>query len=221
MKQGTHRPEGGGNLSMNAMSQIAIRTGPEPIDMKMGSAFRLDDQELFELCVRNPELRIERSAEGDLIVMTPAGWESGRRNAEIVYALTGWAKADGSGVVADSSTGFLLPNGAMRAPDAAWVETSRLEGISPEQKKRFLPLCPDFVIELRSPSDALAELRVKMEEYRDAGARLGWLVDPDERRVHVYRPGRPIEVLDGPTEISGDPELPGFILHLGPIWEPA
>jgi len=201
------------------MSQIAIRTGPEPVDVKMGSGFRVGNEELFRLCVRNPELRIERSAEGDLIVMTPAGWESGRRNAEIVYALTGWAKADGSGVVADSSTGFLLPNGAMRAPDAAWVQRSRLAGIPPEQKQRFLPLCPDFVIEPRSPSDALADLRAKMEEYRASGARLGWLIDPEERRVHVYRPNRPVEVLDGATEVSGDPELPGFVLELEPIWE--
>lgn len=201
------------------MTQIAIRTGSDPIDMQMGSGFRVGDEELFKLCVRNPELRIERSAEGDLIVMTPAGWESGRRNAEIVYALTGWAKEDGSGVVADSSTGFLLPNGAMRAPDAAWVERSRLARIPPEQKQRFLPLCPDFVIELRSPSDALSDLQAKVEEYRDAGARLGWLIDPEERRVHVYQPNRPVQVLDGPAEVSGDSELSDFVLELGPIWE--
>ena len=200
------------------MSQIAIRTGPEPVDMKMGAGFRLSDEELFELCVQNPELRIERSAEGDLIVMTPAGWESGRRNAEIVYALTGWAKEDGTGVVADSSTGFVLPNGAMRAPDAAWVERSRLEGVSPEQRERFLPLCPDFVIELRSPSDALPDLLAKMDEYRASGARLGWLIDPQERRVHVFRPDRSTEVLDDLAEISGDAELPGFTLSLEPLW---
>lgn len=189
--------------------------------MDMGSSFLLDDEALFDLCVQNPELLLERSPAGDLVVRTAVGWESGRRNAEIIYALTGWAKEDGTGIVADSSTGFLLPNGAMRAPDAAWVERSRLERVSAEQKERFLPLCPDFVIELRSPSDALPDLVAKMEEYREAGARLGWLIDPQERRVHVFRPDRSTEVLDDPTELSGNPELPRFILSLEPLWGPA
>jgi len=208
----------GSEYRRGRLLQITVLTGPTSIELDMGSSFRLDDDALFDLCARNPELRLERSGAGDLVVRTAAGWESDRRNAEIVYALSSWAKEDGTGVVADSSTGFLLPNGAMRAPDAAWVERSRLEGVSPEQKERFLPLCPDFVIELRSPSDALPDLLAKMEEYREAGARLGWLIDSQERRIHVFRPDRPTEVLDDPAEISGDPELPGFTLSLEPLW---
>jgi Uma2 family endonuclease len=202
------------------MTQIAIARSPVDLSLELGSALQISDGELFELCVRNPELRIERTAEGDLTVMTPAGGTSGHRNAEIVSALGVWARRDGAGVVFDSSTGFLLPNGAMRAPDAAWILRSRLEPLSAEAKERFIPLTPDFVVELRSPSDRLADLERKLEEYRSQGARLGWLIDPQERRVHVYRPGRPPEVLDDPAEVSGDPELPGFLLDLEPIWAP-
>jgi Uma2 family endonuclease len=202
------------------MTQIAIRTGPVPMNMEMGSALRLSDDELFELCARNPELRIERSANGDLIVMSPTGWASGRRNARILGALIAWADQDGRGEVTESSAGFLLPNGAVRAPDAAWILRPKLAALSAEAKERFLPACPDFVIELRSPSDELSDLQGKMEDYRSCGVGLGWLIDPEERRVHVYRPGREIEVLDHPTEISGDPELPGFTLDLTPVWEP-
>ena len=201
------------------MTHIAISSSPVPLTLQMGS-LQLSDDELFELCARNPELRIERTSKGDLIVMTPAGGASGHRNAEIVGALRNWAVSDGSGVVFDSSTGFLLPNGAMRAPDAAWVVRSRLASLSPEVKERFLPLCPDFAVELRSPSDRLADLLAKMQEYRDNGALLCWLLDPQERRVHVYRPGTEPEVLAQAIEVSGDPELPGFRLDLEPIWAP-
>jgi Uma2 family endonuclease len=202
------------------MTQIAISSSPLPLTLQMGSTLRLTDEELFELCARNPELRIERTAEGDLIVMTPAGGASGYRNAEIVGALRNWAIRDGSGLVFDASTGFLLPNGAMRAPDAAWVLRSRLELLSPEAKERFLPLCPDLVVELRSPSDRLEDLLAKMTEYRDNGARLGWLLDPRERRVYVYRPAAEPEVAEGAPAVSGDPELPGLRLNLEPIWAP-
>lgn len=201
------------------MAQIAI-SSPVPLSLQLGDALRLSDEELFELCARNRDLRIERTAEGDLIVMSPAGGESSHHNAEIVYSLTAWAKGDGTGVVFDSSGGFLLPNGAMRSPDAAWVLRSRLDAVPESQRKRFLPLCPDFVIELRSPSDRLADVQAKMEEYRDNGARLGRLIDPVEQRVHVYRPEQPVDVLGQPSEISGDPELPDFVLDLRPVWEP-
>ena len=200
------------------MTLLAISSTPVPLNIELGEALVRNDEELFEFCARNPELRIERTAEGDLIVMTPAGWASGHRSAEIVAALRDWAARDGTGLASDSSAGYVLPDGAMRSPDASWVLRSRLAGISAEAKERFLPLCPDFVVELRSPSDRLPDLQAKMEEYRDNGARLGWLIDPQERRVHEYRPGRPTEVLDDPTEVSGDPELPGFVLDLAPIW---
>lgn len=201
------------------MTQIAIHSGPLPVSLHLGTQLRLDDEELFSLCRSNPELRIERTAEGDLTVMTPTGGESSHRNARIVTALVTWADQEGRGVVFDSSAGFVLPNGAMRSPDAAWVARSRLKGLSAEQKARFLPLCPDLVIELRSASDSLADLRAKMEEYRDNGARLGWLIDPQERAVSIYRPAEEARRLDQPSRISGDPELPGFVLDLGPLWQ--
>jgi Uma2 family endonuclease len=202
------------------MTQIAIRGGDIPMNLEVGAAFRLTDDELFDLCARNRELRIERNAQGDLIVMTPAGSESSHRTLEIATALHSWAKRDGTGVAFDSSGGFLLPNGGMRAPDASWVRRDRLADFPAEAKKRFLPVCPDFVVELRSPSDSLAEQQAKMEEYRDASARLGWLVDPEARRVHVYRQGVPVEILEGPTSVSGEPVLPGFVLDLQPVWAP-
>jgi Uma2 family endonuclease len=202
------------------MTQIAIRSSPAPVPLRleMGSALRLSDAELLELCRRNPELRIERTAEGDLIVMSPAGGESARRNARLVAALVNWADEDSTGVVYDSSGGFILPNGAMRSPDAAWVPKSRLSGLSEEQREGFLPLCPDFVIELRSPSDALGDLRAKMEAYVAGGAGLGWLIDPAERRVYVYRAGAEVEVLEDHRRLSASPELPGFVLDLELIW---
>lgn len=202
------------------MTVLAISSTPVPLEVDVGAALPRSDEELYEFCARNRELRIERTAEGDLLVMTPAGGLTSHRNFEVAGALRDWAKEDATGVGFDSSAGFVLANGAMRAPDAAWVLRSRLESLSPEAKERFLPLCPDFVVELRSPSDRLPDLQVKMEEYRDNGSRLGWLIDPQERRVHVYRPGRPVEVLEDPSEVSGDPELPGLVLDFGPVWQP-
>lgn len=204
------------------MTQIAFHPSSDPLtlSLELGSTLRLSDDELYDLCAGNPEVRIERTAEGDLIVMTPTGWSSGKRNLEIALALGAWAKRDGTGDAADSSTGFLLQDGAMRAPDAAWVLRARLDALSPEVKERFLPLCPDFVVELRSPSDALATLQAKMEEWVGNGARLAWLIDPLERTVHVYRPGAEPEVMDDPSAVCGDPELPGFSLDLAPIWAP-
>lgn len=201
------------------MAQIAISSSPVPLSLQVGDSLRLSDEELFELCARNPELRIERTAGGDLIVMTPAGGATDYRNTEIIAALVAWAKGDGTGVAFGSSGGFLLPDGAMRSPDAAWVPRSRLASLSDEAREKFLPRCPDFVVELRCPSDRITDVQAKMEEYRDNGARLGWLIDPQERRIHVYRPARPVDELENPSRISGDPELPGFVLDLAPIWQ--
>jgi Uma2 family endonuclease len=203
------------------MTQLAIRSASIPFNVELGSALRLSDDELYELCIRNKELQIERTPKGDLIVMTPVGGESSHRNAEAVFALVAWARQDGTGVAFDSSGGFLLPNGAMRAPDASWVKRSRWDALTPEERRKFVPLVPDFVMELRSPSDRLDDVQAKMEEYRSVGVRLGWLIDPEERRVHVYRPDRPPEVLDDPDRVEADPELPGFVLDLDPIWQPA
>jgi Uma2 family endonuclease len=134
--------------------------------------------------------------------------------------LTQWALQDGTGVSFDSSTGFNLPNGVTRSPDAAWVKRFRLAGLTPEQREKFLPLCPDFVVDLGSPSNRLSSLQEKIQEYLDNGAQLGWLIDPPGRQVYVYRPNRPVEGLENPATILGDPILPGFVLDLQEIWEP-
>ena len=202
------------------MTQIALRSEPVAINLQVGSALGLSDQELFRLCAQNPELRIERTSEGDLIVMTPAGGESSHRNLRIATALALWADENGTGTAFDSSAGFLLPNGAMRSPDASWILNSRLAKLRPEEKRGFIPLCPDFVIELKSPTDRLPDLQAKMEEYRANGARLGWLIDPEAQRVHAYRRGEELVLVDKPAEARGGPELAGFVLDLTRVWKP-
>jgi Uma2 family endonuclease len=177
-------------------------------------------EEFVKFCNLNNELRIERTAEGVIEIMPPAFWETGNRNADLTAQIMAWAKQDSSGVAADSSAGYRLPNGATRAPDASWVARARLAALKPEEKKEYLPLCPDFVVELRSSSDRLKRLKEKMEEYLANGARLGWLIDPSTRKVYVYRPAAEVEVLDDPATVSGDPILPGFTLDLRAIWEP-
>jgi Uma2 family endonuclease len=188
--------------------------------LRLHPVIKISDDQLFELCQINQELWIERTAEGDLVIMPPEGGETGNRNANLVTLLTQWAWQDGTGVTFGSSAGFLLPDGAMRAPDAGWVLRSRLAGFTAEQKQKFLPLCPDFVVEIRSPSDRLSAVQAKMQEYIDNGARLGWLIDPANRQSYVYRPNHPVERLENPDTISGDPVLPGFVLELQRIWEP-
>ncbi len=181
----------------------------------------LTEDQFFDFCQINQELRIERTAEGDLVIMPPEGGETGNRSILLGMFLTQWALQDGTGVTFGSSTGFILPNGAMRAPDVAWVRRSRLTALTPDQKQKFLPLCPDVVVEIRSPSDRLNSLQEKMQEYLDTGAQLGWLIDPPSRTLYVYRPNRPVERLEHPAAIAGDPVLPGFSLDLQIIWEPA
>lgn len=200
------------------MTQLAV-SSPVPIKLELGNALRLSDDELFELCARNKDLRIERTPGGDLIVMSPAGFKTASRNNYLARVLGNWAEADGTGIAVDSSAGFRLPNGAMRAPDAAWVRRERLEPIPAEAQEKFLPLAPDFAIELVSPSGKPEDEQEKVEEYLAGGTLLAWIIDPFERRVHVFRAGHTIEVLEEPTEVSGDPELPGFVLDLRPIWQ--
>ena len=176
------------------------------------------DEQFYEFCRLNNELRIERDGAGDVSIMPPAGWETAVKNAEITHQLQDWATMNGTGRAADSSAGYVLPNGAIRSPDASWVSNERLAALSEDQKTRFLPICPDFVIELRSATDPLPALRAKMSEYIACGAVLGWLIDPANRQVVVYRPDLAAEELDSPTGISGDPELPGFRLLLAEMW---
>ncbi len=180
----------------------------------------MTDDQFFEFCRINPDLRIERAADGKVIIMSPAGGRTGARNLEIAMQLGQWAKRDGRGVAFDSSTGFRLPNGATRAPDAAWVLRARLEVLDDKAKDRFLPLCPDFVIELRSPSDDPGAIREKMEEYQANGAQLGWLIDPMDRRVYVYAGDAERREIAAPTGLSAESVLPGFVLDLTAVWEP-
>jgi Uma2 family endonuclease len=201
-------------------TKVKVRTEYHPVVLHTHPVLDLDEERFFRFCQQNKDLRIERTAEGDLEVMPPAGWETGHRNMKLAVQLGTWAEQDNTGIATDSSGGFRLPNGAVRAPDAAWVRRERLAGLTPEQKQRFLPLCPDFVIELRSPTDSLTLVQAKMREYMENGARLGWLLDPEERKVHVYQPEEDVRILENPQKVSGDPILPGFVLDLKSIWEP-
>jgi Uma2 family endonuclease len=178
---------------------------------------KLTDDQFFEFCALNRELRIERSAEGKIIIMSPTGGETGRRNAEINRQLANWAKQDGTGIVFDSNTEFRLPNRASRSPDASWVLRSRWEAIPEAEREKFPPICPDFVVELLSPSDNLEEIKLKMEEYIANGARLGWLIDPKNKRVWTHA-GAGVQTLERPAAVSADPVLPGFILNLTDIF---
>ncbi len=202
------------------MTKVLPQVEIHPVVLKLTPVINLTDDQLFELCQLNGDWRIEYTAQGELIVMPPTGGETSNRNAELTFQVQAWTRQDQAGVAFDSSGGFKLPNGATRSPDAAWVRRSRLTGLTREQKQKFLPLCPDFVIELRSPTDNLQAALDKMQEYLDNGAQLGWLLDPLTRRVHVYVPQRSPEILEAPTTVSADPLLPGFVLDLRKIWEP-
>ena len=178
------------------------------------AAIRVSAETFWWLCCENRDLRLERTAAGRLIAMTPAGTDTGGRNLKLSGRLYNWSEATGLGEAFDSSTGFTLPNGAVRAPDASWVSHARLQLIPPADRARFAHVCPDFVAELRSPSDRLKTVRRKMAEYIAQGARLGWLIDPTRGVVEVYRPGREPEVLERPATLSGEDVLPGFVLEL-------
>lgn len=190
------------------------------VTLRIRPAIELTDDEFFALCQLNRDLRFERTSQGDIIIMPPTGAATGNRNAEITAQLRNWSKQDGTGATFDSSTGFKLPNGADRSPDAAWIPLSRLASVTAKQKEKFPPLCPDFVIELLSPTDTLAATQAKMAEYIENGAQLGWLIDPEMRQIHVYRPRQAVVVMENVTEMAADPELPGFVLDLREIWEP-
>lgn len=194
--------------------------GMVPMSIDLRPLPKMTDEEFFLFCQANRELRIERTAEGEIIMMAPAGGETGGRNANLVTDLNIWARINKQGIVFDSSTGFDLPDGATRSPDAAWVRRERLTQLTTDQKRRFLPICPDFIIELRSATDSLHAAQDKMAEWIANGVQLGWLLDPTERSVHVYRPGHPPEKLQNSATISAEPVLPGFVLDLAAIWTP-
>jgi len=190
------------------------------VTLRVRPAIEMTDDEFFALCQLNRDLRLERTSEGEIIIMPPTGATTGSRNSSITAQLYNWAKSDGAGAAFDSSTGFKLPNGADRSPDAAWIPFSRLASLTTKQKEKFPPICPDFVIELLSPTNTLASTQAKMDEYIENGSKLGWLIDPDTRRVHIYRPRQSVVIMNGVVEISANPELPGFVLDLREIWEP-
>ena len=178
-------------------------------------ALQVTPEQFTTLAAANRDLRLERTSQGELIVNPPTGWETGEENWKIAGELYIWWRNFGEvGKVFDSSTGFTLPNGAIRSPDASWVSRERWEALTPEDKTTFPKICPDFVVELRSKSDKLPPLPEKMREYLENGAKLGWLIDPQSSRVEIYQTGKETEILENPTQLSGEPVLPGFILNL-------
>ncbi len=178
----------------------------------------LTDDEFYKFCQQNPDLRIESTATGALIVMPPTGGGSGKRNADLTIDVGLWNRQTELGAVFDSSTVFKLPNGARRSPDVAWVSSERWNALTLDQQERFPPIAPDFVIELRSRTDDIEDLEAKMQEYMENGVKLGWLIDPLAQQVKIYRQGQPVETLQNPTTLSGEAVLPGFVLDLSRIF---
>ena len=180
---------------------------------------KLDEDEFFEFCMLNKDLRIELTSAGDLIIMPPTGGKTGIRNFKLIASFAAWSEKDGTGQGFDPSTIFSLPNGAKRSPDLSWVRNERWNQLTEKEQERFPPLCPDFVVELRSKSDSLKVLQNKMKEYVENGAQLGWLIDPLKKKVYVYRPQTAVEVFDNPPDISGEPLLRGFTLDVRSLWK--
>lgn len=200
------------------MQLIYPESGFSPIDL---SQFwrEVDEAEFVEFCGRNPDMRIEMTKDGDIILMPPTNSETGRKNFDLCADFAIWARKDKTGVAFDSSTGFTLPNNARRSPDLSWTTKEKWNALSNEEKRKFARLVPDFVVELRSETDRLKDLQAKMEEYVESGVSLGWLIDPFERRIHVYRSQTAVEILENPSQISGAPLLKNFVLELKNIFD--
>lgn len=202
------------------MSATLTTTEREPLVLRFSPRLKqMSDHEFYEFCQLNRDLRLELTSEGDLIIMPSTGSKTGIRNSKLHLRLAGWAEKDGMGQAFDSSAGFTLPNSAKRSPDFAWVNNERWNALTGEEEEEFAPLCPDFVVELRSRTDILANVQRKMDEYMANGAQLGWLIDPQERQVYVYRSGAAVEKLENPQTISGEPLLSGLLLNLQEIWD--
>ncbi len=180
--------------------------------------FKVTHEQFEQIAVVNRDLRLERTATGELIVMAPTGSETGNRNLDISGQLWLWNRQTKLGIAFDSSSGFKLPNGADRSPDASWVKLERWQTLTPKEREGFAPLCPDFVVELRSKSDNMELLREKMREYMENGSRLGWLIDRKNQKVEIYRQNQDVEILDNPRTLSGEDVLPGFVLDLTDVW---
>jgi Uma2 family endonuclease len=188
------------------------------ITVNFNRIIKLTDDEFYQLCRENPEVKFERNARGEILIMSPTGGETGNNNIEIGADFVIWNRQTKLGYCFDSSTCFKLPNGANRSPDIAWIKRDRWEQLTPEERKKFPPIAPDFVLELMSPSDNLKETQAKMQEYMDNQVKLGWLINPEMRQVEIYRLNQPVEVLTYPLELSGEDILPGFVLNLQTIW---
>jgi len=189
-----------------------------PLHSPLELTLELTDEQFFQLCIDNRDLRFERTASGGLIIMPPTGSETGNFNIDLSYQLQSWSRQNKHlGIAFDSSTGFKLPDGTDISPDAAWIRRDRWDALTAEEKKKFAPICPDFVVELRSTTDSLEKLRAKMKVYVKNGARLGWLLDRKNRKVEISRQGSDVEILDSPATLSGEDVLPGFVLDLSDI----
>jgi Uma2 family endonuclease len=188
------------------------------LTLNLNSVIKLTRSQFYQLCQENPDLKLERNAQGELIIMPPTGGETGRSNVHLILQVASWNEQNQKGEVFDSSTGFTLPNGADRSPDVSWVEKSRWDALTKEQREKFLPLCPDFVIEIMSPSDTLKKVQDKMDEYIKNECRLGWLINKKKQEVEIYRPGQEVEVLKSPPTLSGEDILPDFVLSMQKIW---
>ena len=178
----------------------------------------ISDEQFYQLCLNNPDTQFERNADGEIVIMPPTGGETGKRNSDLVIQLGLWNRQAKLGEVFDSSTGYKLPSGANRSPDVSWIEQKRWDSLTAEQKQKFIPLAPDFALELMSPSDYLINTQAKMKEYSDNGVKLGWLINPQAQQIEIYRLGKEVELLKSPTTISGEDILPGFGLDLSNIF---
>ena len=203
---------------MNTLEREISTPSSQPLILHLEPAIKLTDEQFFEFCQLNRDLRIERTATGELEIMSPTGGETSGRNLKLTQQLANWTDEDGTGTAFDSSGGFKLPHGAERSPDAAWVKLDRWNALTPEQQKKFPPITPDFVVELKSESDTLSSLQTKMLEWINNGVRLGWLIDRKHRKVYIYRSGVDVECLDNPASVSGESVLPRFVLDMSKIW---
>lgn len=200
------------------MTSLLVQSPSVPLTIHFPWITSMTVQEFYEFCLANRDLRIERNANGEVVIMPPAFSDTGNRNMKISQQLANWSDQNGIGESFDSSAGFTLPNGATRSPDASWIRLERWNTLTDDQKASFAPICPDFVIELRSSSDTLSSLQEKMQEYLSNGISLGWLIDRKNCQVYVYRPHQDVEILNNPETVKGDPELPGFGLQMAKIW---
>ena len=198
-------------VTTNLIKTIAVNI-PKEINLK------ITHEQFLELALVNRDLQLERTASGELIIMAPTGSDTGRQNLGIEALLWLWNRRTKLGVAFNSSSGFHLPNGSDRSPDAAWVKQERWDSLTREEQETFAPLCPDFVVELRSKNDTILELQKKMKEYQSNGARLGWLIDSKNRKIEIYRQDREVEILENPNSLSGEDVLPGFVLDLTEVW---